>query len=99
MAMIIPLLPEGASNRERYLSNRTLPLNYMEDFSIMGFIVDRYPEAYDVLTSKGYGVHKSQSGIELTITRPEQICEIDSLLRLANIRVLFTDIADTIYQA
>ena len=99
MAMTIALLPEGTSSRERYLSNLTLPLNYMEDFSLMVFIVDRYPEAYDVLTSKGYSLQRSQSGIELTIARPEQIREIDSLLRSANIQTLFTVIADTIYQA
>jgi len=99
MAMTIALLPEGARNRERYLSNRILPLNYMDDFSIMGFIVDRYPEACVVLSSKGFSMQKSQSGIDLTITRPEQIREIDRLLRSADIRVLFTDIADTMYQA
>jgi hypothetical protein len=37
----IALLPCDINSRGKYLSNRDLPQNYMADFTLMGFVVDR----------------------------------------------------------
>lgn len=96
---IIPLLPSDSKSREIYLNSRTLPVNYMADFSLMGFIVDSYPEACKLLQSKGYRVTRHQHGSELTIEGPAQITEISCILSSKNINCTFSDIADTLYQA
>lgn len=96
---IIPLLPPDLKSREIYLNSRTLPVNYMADFSLMGFIVDSYTEACDLLQSEGYWLTRHQYGSELTIEGPAQIAEINSVLSSKKIICTFSDIADTLYQA
>ena len=98
MAKLI-IVPDNVRSRAQYLSGSELPLNYMEDFSIMGFIVDRLTEAQNLLAAHGFSVQEQQGGINIQIENPEQLTEISSLFAGNNIRSVYTDIADTIYQA
>jgi hypothetical protein len=96
---IFPVLPADIKSREIYLSNRTLPVNYMEDFSLMGFVVDSYKEACALLLAAGYRLSQHQYGTDLFIEGPANIVEISTLLLSNNINCTFSDIADTLYQA
>ena len=98
MAMI-PLLPADIKIRERYLNSCPLPVDYMGDFSLMGFVVDRYEEARALLLAEGIRLSRQQYGTLIIIEGPAKILEISRLLSLNNIYCTFSDIADTLYQA
>lgn len=96
---LVPVLPADIRHREIYIDNRTLPVNYTEDFSLMGFIVDNYRQACSLLLSEGYQLEQHQSGTDLFIEKPAQIRAINDLMSSHNINCTYTDIADTLYQA
>ncbi|MGB3211597.1 MAG: hypothetical protein WBB19_12905 [Desulforhopalus sp.] len=95
----IALLPCDIYSRGRYLANRDLPLNYMGDFTLMGFIVDRYQDAITLLTAVGYRLEERQGGTDICFDTPEHLLEIKDILTTNNITCNFGDIADTLYQA
>lgn len=95
----IAFLPCDINSRGKYLGSRELPNNYMGDFTLMGFVVDRYQEALTLLTSAGYQLEKHEGGIDIFIDTPRHLSEIKALLTRNNIRCDYSDIADTLYQA
>jgi hypothetical protein len=95
----IALLPSDINNRGKYLSNRELPNNYMGDFTLMGFVVDRYHEALTVLTKSRFRLESQEGGSDICINNPLDLQEINNLLTANNIRCDYSDIADTLYQA
>lgn len=95
----IALLPDDNSSKGTYLSNRKLPQNYMGDFTLMGFLVDRYQEALILLTAAGYQLDKQEGGTDICIDNALHLTQIKALLIANNIRCDFSDIADTLYQA
>ncbi len=96
---IFPLLPADIKRRERYLDSLTLPVDYMGDFSLMGFVVDRYEEACTLLLADGRRLNRHTHGSHIIIEGPANILEITRLLTSNNIYCTFSDIADTLYQA
>lgn len=96
---ILALVPCDIHSREKYLGYRKLPTNYMADFTLMGFVVDRYQEARTLLISAGYRVDEQQGGSDIRITRPGHLLEIKALLTAHDIQCDFADVADTFYQA
>lgn len=95
----IALLPCDVNSRAKYLANRTLPTNYMEDFTLMGFVVDRYTEALTLLTQHSYQLEKQRGGADIFIHRAADLQKIRALLNANDISCDFSDIADSIYQA
>lgn len=95
----IALLPCDSNSRGKYLDNRELPNNYMGDFTLMGFIVDRYQEALTLLTKHGYRLDEQVGGTDICIDTPLDLQEIKALLTTNNMSCDFSDIADTLYQA
>lgn len=95
----IALLPCDYDSREKYLGNIELPSNYMGDFTLMGFLVDRYQEAVAILTSAGYRLDKLEAGTDIHIETPGHLLRMKALLTANGISCDFSDIADTIYQA
>jgi len=97
----IALLPSDIYSRGIYLDSVDIPTNYMEDFTIMGFIVDQsnYRRALTLLTSAGYLLAEIEGGTDISISTPLHLTEIKALLTANDIRVEFSDIADTFYQA
>lgn len=47
----IALVSQNPMDRGVYLDQAELPRNYMEDYSLMGFIVDHYQDALDIIAS------------------------------------------------
>ena len=95
----IAILPCDINSRGKYLGNRELPNNYMGDFTLMGFVVDRYQEALTLLTKFSYRLDEQEGGTDICIDSPLDLQEIKALLTANNIRCDFSDIADTLYQA
>lgn len=95
----IALLPCDIQSKGKYLEKRKLPDNYMEDFSLMGFVVDRYQEALSILTNYSYQLDVHKAGTEIHINTPQDLQKIEKLLKANNVRCDFSDIADSLYQA
>ena len=95
----IALLPCDINSRGKYLGNRELPNNYMGDFTLMGFVVDRYQKALTLLAKSNYRLDEQEGGTDISIDTPLDLQEIKALLTANNIRCDFSDIADTLYQA
>lgn len=95
----IAVCSEDMGSRAVYLQGKKLPVNYMEDFSLMGFVVDRYPEALSLLRSQGFILKETEGGADIHVDSPEELREIQTSLTAKNIRCSFTDIVDTLYQA
>ncbi len=95
----LALVARDPASRGRYLCGRTLPVQYMADFSILGFLVDRYPEACCILRKAGYALEIHSDGTEITIASRQEIVAVHSLLAEHRIHCEFADVADTIYQA
>lgn len=95
----IALLPADSMSRGQYLCNRELPVNYMGDFTLMGFVVDRYQDAFILLAAAGFRLDKLEGGADICIDNPQCLPEIANLLAASDIRCDFSDIADTLYQA
>ena len=96
---IIALVPCDIHSRGKYLGSRKLPPNYMADFTLMGFVVDRYQDARTLLTAAGYHLEEQEGGSDIRISNPEHLLEIKALLTTHNINCDFSDVADTLYQA
>ncbi len=96
---ILALVPCDMHSRGKYLSNRKLPTSYMADFTLMGFVVDRYQEAHTLLISAGYRIVEQDGGSDISITSPGHLLEIKALLTAHGIQCNFSDVADTLYQA
>lgn len=95
----LTLIKDGARYRSRYIERIELPIDYMNDFSLMGFSVDRYQDAIDLLCSSGYIVKTSGENSEIQISSHSDIPEIQALFLRSGIVCSYSDIADTIYQA
>jgi len=96
--MRMPLLPSDISRRAQYLQDR-LPQRYMEDFSLLGLVVDRYPEACRLLADHGYHLTEEDGGAEISIDFIRQLQPLMALLAAGRIHCELTDVADTVYQA
>jgi hypothetical protein len=99
-AMIkLALVGNDCAGRARYLSRKTLPANYMADFTILGFVVDQYPAACSLLTRAGYDLIDLDGGADITVGSRQEIGAIRSLLTSHQIHCEFADVVDTLYQA
>ncbi len=95
----IAISPCDMIHRAIYLSATQLPLNYMEDFSVMGFVVDRCDHAIELLDAAGYVLERMEIGAVLYVESSAVLPEIQALFIEKKIYSTYTDIADTIYQA
>ncbi len=95
----IPISPRDMIDRAIYLSASQLPLNYMGDFSVMGFVVDSCDHAIEILDAAGYVLERKEIGAILYVQSSAVLPEIQTLFIKNKIYSTYSDIADTIYQA
>ena len=95
----IALLPEGLHERAEYLESLGIPDKYMEDYSVLGIIVDRYQESLSLLRASGFGIEECGAGTIINLQDRTSLAKIIGLLNENLIRCDFKDIADTFYQA
>jgi hypothetical protein len=65
----------------------------------MGFVVDHYEDAISLLTQHGYQLIQVDGGADIIIEVPSQLFKIQLILSEHRINCVFSDIADTLYQA
>ncbi len=95
----IVILPEDCKSRASYLNDRALPAFYMEDFTIMGLLVNNYQDAVELLGASRFSLDVNENGCDVVVEQPSHIQEIQALLSANGITAQYTDIADTFYQA
>ena len=95
----VVLCASDIMSRARYLDGQQLPVNYMEDYSLLGFVVDHYADAIRLLLSEGYQVEAAGEGAVITVNSPKQLQAIQAMLIGNQIRCEYSDIADSLYQA
>jgi hypothetical protein len=98
--MIKPaLVGNDCAGKAPYLNRKTLPANYMADFTILGFVVNRYPAASSLLTRAGYDLVDLDGGADITVGSRQEIGAIRGLLTCHRIHCEFSDVVDTLYQS
>lgn len=95
----IALIPEGAAEKSEFINNLGLPVNYMEDFSVLGIVVDRYQDSVAVLKKSGFIIENLKPGAIISCADPSGIATMLALLSTQRIRCNYQDIADSFYQA
>ena len=95
----IALIADNCLSKSAYLDSCRLPTFYMEDFSILGFSVQQYDKARELLRKAGYKMLDKQFGTDILIDDAKQVVKIKDILQNNGIKAELSDIADTIYQA
>ena len=95
----IALLSCDTDSKAKYLETIQLPATYMEDFTLLGFVVDRYQDALSLLTDYRYRFDELNGGADIFIDAPQDLLKISSLFKANNIKCDISDIADSLYQA
>jgi hypothetical protein len=86
-------------SRALYFSKTALPTCYMEDFTVLGFIVADLQAAELLLETTGYAVTSQRGVMEVRLHGYKQIEELQELFISNKIESSFSDLADTFYQA
>ena len=95
----IALLPEGRDERLQYLKFLGIPDRYMEDYSILGIVVDNYMESLNAVRDSGFIVEQCSGGARITFDHPSAVPRILNLLNDRCIHCEYKDIVDTFYQS
>ncbi len=93
----LPVLQQG-SRAPFCLSDHSLPLFYMNDFSVLGLLVSDLDITYKLLVNQNLAIERKADHIAISIERPGQMSKIVNLLDRNGIHCEITDIADQIYQ-
>ena len=99
----IAILPrrqtEDEPDRQR-LTERSMPLAYMGDFSIPGILVDgdRLPEALQLLAAHRFEVITRNRCAEIVTRDLSHMRELFGVLEKGGIAYGFADLADRLYQ-
>ena len=93
----LPVLQQG-SRAPFCPSNHSLPLFYMNDYSVLGLLVSDLDITYQLLVNQNLAIVRNADHIAISIEWPGQISEIVNLLDRNGIDCEITDIADQIYQ-
>ena len=95
----IALIANTCKSKAAYLETCRLPTFYMEDFSILGILVEKYDTARALLKDGGYNTIDRKISTDVMIDHVEQIRTILTTLKQHGIVAELSDIADTMYQA
>jgi hypothetical protein len=95
----IPLVERSCEARSKYLEARPLPPFYMEDFSILGITVTDYPAAHAFPRQNGYKLIACSGGSNINLQHISHLPKLLEQLNKHGIDAIFSDVADTIYQA
>lgn len=95
----IALIADNFHCRSAYLDTCKIPRFYMEDFSILGFTVQQYDKACELLRKAGFKMLDKKFAADILIDDAQQLVMIRDILQNNGIKAELSDIADTIYQA
>lgn len=80
------------------LSRSEWPSFYMNDFSVLGLLVDHGPAAVKALKDAGYGVVENQTGTKVIFSDRSDLNNIFKILRVHQIGHSLTDLVGQAYQ-
>lgn len=95
---VVPMNPKKESKGSQCISQATLPLFYMSDFSIVGLRVSPYEKAVKVLGKQKHRLVIDHAGVRLVIDNLDGLKEAIRGLQTDAIRCDLSDIAADIYQ-
>lgn len=95
----IAIVSRSQCEREDFFQYLSIPDDYMADFSVLGIVVDDYPESIDLLKEQGYSINQLGPGSLIAFDHAASVPEIVDLLTGRGIRVDYLDIANHFYQA
>ena len=75
-----------------------MPDFYMDDFSLLGLMVDDYDRTLKLIRKKSLPLKKTTAGIEFPFKRSEQLQTLVWFLQSSGINCGISDVADQIYQ-
>jgi len=78
--------------------DRPLPVFYMVDYSVMGFLVDRLDDALRSLNDEGFSIIEEPWGREVVVESPARTGEIVRLLDERGIACEIADVVGEMYQ-
>lgn len=81
-----------------FTDDRCLPTFYMEDFSVLGFRVDRCDEALRLLLTNNFEVQQTNHRCQVKIDSASQVGTILSLFADNDLECDICDVAEGIYQ-
>ena len=93
----LPVLQQG-SRAPFCLLDHSLPLFYMNDYSVLGLLVSDLDVTYQVLVNQNLAIERKSDHMAINIERPGQMSEVVYLLDRNGINCEIADIADQIYQ-
>jgi hypothetical protein len=95
---ILPKIMNHSASRQSYLSNNSLPTDYMSDYSVLGLTVSSLQEATRILEENNFAVIKRSAGAEVTFDNTGHVQEIIRTLNRHGVDCGITDIVDQVYQ-
>lgn len=93
------LVDDRAVYTAEILTLSDIPARYMGDYSLMGFVVDRYDDSVRILEDAGYLLEPRVHGATILFDGAHEIARMHRLLDKNGIDTVFRDIAETFYQA
>lgn len=76
-----------------------IPACYMDDYSVLGFTVDRYDDSLKLLEQAGYRLESRRIGAVVFFDGIDAILRLYTLLVENGINTEYRDIAETFYQS
>jgi hypothetical protein len=95
----IAVVRQDESSLAGYLEKRSIPVRYMEEFSVQGITVSDDDKAFSIVASRGYRLTRGSSGFEVEFSTRNELPELLLLLQEARLNPCLRDIAETYYQA
>ena len=97
----IAILPAEAKTGDPgrdLLVERSMPVDYTGDFSLVGILVDRLPEAIQLLETSRFEVIAEQHCTQVVTGGLQQVRDLFRVLDDGGIDYRLADLADRIYQ-
>lgn len=80
------------------VESERMPRAYMEDYSVLGLVVDRIEASRRILAARNFPSETDRCGVRLPVGDASDIAAIVRILRDNGISCDIGDLADTIYQ-
>lgn len=95
---LLPKIPFSPDDRQSCLTDASLPLRYMSDYSVLGLLVDQYPQAVSLLGCHRFSLSTACGRTEVAIDNAAALKTMIGLFKTHGIDFTLSDIAAEIYQ-
>ncbi len=88
----------GDNRQRQRLTERSMPVDYMGDFSILGILVDRLPDAIRLLEKHRFDIITENRCAEVVTDDLQRMRDLFRVLEDGGFDYGLADVADRIYQ-